>query len=468
MNTKTKQYNLPAFEKQVTACTFTTADFNDLDRLKLFYEYAMNAIHVIKEFNHSLAVCNAFIHLQQQIVAQYDLFASSEVYASLSDESDSLKYRVNINKTAFSIPYLEGKVKEWTSEYTKLDMKRQIAACKSSVRLVQSRIAMSFAIGDKAQDPTVKQQQMNLATFNKEKPVEEKQCDENPSVGEAALQTIGTTSQLEAYYDENILAPVRVYVRLNSQPGLQHNPEPNAIKRGDCVEFRDQQHGATYGPFVSVFPEGSTNQQLMDGTYFASPVQPMNTFFRQTLDGYSNILFGYGYSGSGKSYSLFGDDKTRGIADLAIEDLKAHGATVSLYSLFELHGTLTAMASTNVNESDTVHIDLNLIVHYGFDAEFQRGPALYPSLFREKFGWGLSSKQRQEQEINASQSGIQWGQSGIEWLGIDLDSPHRLITKIRKVSSSKDPITSNIRPTPNNPHSSRSHLVYGVCRAKRW
>ena len=77
-----------------------------------------------------------------------------------------------------------------------------------------------------------------------------------------------------------------------------------------------------YGPFADVFNEKNSNYDSY---------QRMKDLFGQLKDGYNVTIFGYGFSGSGKTYTLLGASNTErdmGITQLTIKDLNNVGEKV--------------------------------------------------------------------------------------------------------------------------------------------
>lgn len=152
-----------------------------------------------------------------------------------------------------------------------------------------------------------------------------------PSDIQSAMQTLEDFLQVQ----------VRVYVRLNAMG--QTRAEPLQVEADNKISYE----GKEFGPFESVFPEDCQNACVFSQT--GPSRTPLNVFFYQLLDGYSNILFGYGYSGSGKTYTLFGNSKQPGVVRCGLELLhkcvKAKTeaqkeASVKLAAAFELYGNI--------------------------------------------------------------------------------------------------------------------------------
>ncbi len=88
-----------------------------------------------------------------------------------------------------------------------------------------------------------------------------------------------------------------------------------------------------WGAFSGVFDESKTNEDKYNGMLdILSPIP----------DGHMVLIFGYGYSGSGKTYTLLGGAPSsgvwdKGIAERAIDDYIKQGCTVDLEEAFEMY-----------------------------------------------------------------------------------------------------------------------------------
>jgi len=152
-----------------------------------------------------------------------------------------------------------------------------------------------------------------------------------------------------------------------------------------------------WGPFSDVFGPGSTNQAKYESMK-ADLLDDIPT------KGTTVVIFGYGYSGSGKTYTLLGgNNKERkwedGIAQLAIKGYLDAGCTVQMEEAFELYNN-----SYN-------YVDTNFKYRHGTEKNI-----------------------------------------------IELSKDEDTFTeKIRKINAERKRL-KHIKPTPNNPESSRGHL----------
>ncbi len=151
---------------------------------------------------------------------------------------------------------------------------------------------------------------------------------------------------------------------------------------------------AIYGPFFSVF-ENNDNETVYKGNNKDPGIQ---NIIQQILSGIDVVLFSYGLSGSGKSFTLLGamkENGEKGMVQLTIDELLLNGANITL-QIEELYGKL----NPRNNEINTKHDKLDTII---------------------------------------------------------ISSSNDIISKINEVNEIRKN-NGRIKFTPNNPESSRSHL----------
>lgn len=240
---------------------------------------------------------------------------------------------------------------------------------------------------------------------------------------------------LKNYRQDWLLKRVRVYVRFNNPNDLEKMPlTPDEKNR--IVTFKAEK----YGSFETVFTSDCTNP-CMFGDETSNRV-PLKFFFDQLADGYSNILFGYGFSGSGKTYSLFGDGSVDGIVQLGTKYLKdKKGCEAKLILAFELWGTINPAKDGGKGEvKETVRVFFSATEE--FNTELKKNSSL------------------KEGAVAAH-------------LNITQDSP--LGTILEQIEETRREITAGsrlpdtIRITPNNDNSSRSQLFlqFGIFKGNR-
>lgn len=175
----------------------------------------------------------------------------------------------------------------------------------------------------------------------------------------------------------------------------------------------------TFGPFSKVLfnYDKTTNANIIKNedvfNEFSSDSGPLNI---NKLLGTSTILFGYGISGSGKSWTMFGKDKVEeGLISLSIKYLSENGITVEPIKIFE---------------------------HYlDTEEEFIKNDTTFPSFIENK----LKSKIRHFKLFEY------------------LDGSN---IKFDALNKKRENIFHSIRRTPNNDKSSRTHLfiIYKISR----
>lgn len=158
---------------------------------------------------------------------------------------------------------------------------------------------------------------------------------------------------------EDLSGAVRVYVRIKPlsvkdarQPTVQiHNVSNRKEKAVDLLCPTLSVNG-TFGQFYGVFEDTFTNQDIYTGVPQAQQQSSMvidfenlvesiettspgmHSVFTQVANGYSIVLFGYGSSGSGKSFSLLGSKNIPGLMHYGLANI--HGLkNIKLKYLFE-------------------------------------------------------------------------------------------------------------------------------------
>lgn len=237
---------------------------------------------------------------------------------------------------------------------------------------------------------------------------------------------------------EDIRGAVRVYLRLNEicKPTaskcisaldtnrtninkiLDINYSTNSIKNNNTKEI----YSGFYSIYNTKYGENS-NKQMYDQP--GPGQEPLKGIFDQLRNGYSNFLFGYGFSGSGKSYSLFGSGESLGIVQYGLADLLKDGYNISLRYAFDIYGQISydIVSGLSINSKLVQYkkIYTEDPLYRRFYTYLQDGnPNDYPLL----------------NEINTID---------------DINSIVSSITKIRIENK-------NIKATINNPESSRGHL----------
>jgi len=237
---------------------------------------------------------------------------------------------------------------------------------------------------------------------------------------------------------EDIRGAVRVYLRLNEicKPtaskcisGLETNR--SSLNKLLDINYstntvKNRNTGEVYSGFYSIYNTKygeNSNKQMYDQP--GPGQEPLKGIFDQLRNGYSNFLFGYGFSGSGKSYSLFGAGKNLGIVQYGLADLLRDGYNISLKYAFDIYGQIS------YDIVDGLSINSKL-VHY--TKTYEQDP-----MYKRFYTYLQDGNPKNYPILNI-----------IDSIN-DIDSIVSSITKIRIENK-------NIKATINNPESSRGHL----------
>lgn len=178
-----------------------------------------------------------------------------------------------------------------------------------------------------------------------------------------------------------------------------------------------------------------TKITLQDGVSPTTLPPCLYTTFKQVEDGYSIVLFGNGYSGSGKTYSLLGSDTEPGVLQYGLKNLQ-NVQSINLYNIFELYYNYYDVEDkppNRFNPTDASTILGRIHRLYG-NVDFQNRQ-INENIKFEQFV--------KEQDPNFVLSG-------------NPDSINMLIKIINSYRSKQE--HKRVKITPNNPESSRSHL----------
>jgi hypothetical protein len=204
--------------------------------------------------------------------------------------------------------------------------------------------------------------------------------DTFPEVG-ANLKKLLSSDEITQLVNlnEDISGALRVYIKIKPEPSDMHkdlseysNKIVSAKKsenekykvegkegsfkitvKDPCLQDEFKSQKRTYGDFYAVynsfdfksneqvFNGGKTSNEIMNSSLIDVP--GLGSVTQQIKDGYSIILFGYGYSGSGKTATLLGFDLNdvpeNGIVQLTLQKLKQEtpGIKINLKYVFELY-----------------------------------------------------------------------------------------------------------------------------------
>lgn len=189
---------------------------------------------------------------------------------------------------------------------------------------------------------------------------------------------------------EDLSGKIRIFIRI-------YNEDKKELSKNKSLEL----YGNNYGPFFDIF-EQKSNKQVFEG---------LKETINQVKTGYNIVLFGYGYSGSGKTFTLLGDSNNLGLLDESLIYLKNDIRFINC-QIQELYG--------KIEPNNLGRITLNYD-SYDKDGNIKRDSSI---TIQENFNTTLKS----------------------------------ILDKINKTRIEK----SRIKYTMNNPNSSRSHLFINL------
>ena len=253
---------------------------------------------------------------------------------------------------------------------------------------------------------------------------------------------------------EDLSGAVRVYVRIKPLIGVEQKEKTVSIgvannqKQKRIVLNCENVPGIKnnirkeFGEFYGVFDETFTNEEVYTGVEgiavdfktfkididsiieSSESVSPgLYSTFQQVEDGYSIVIFGYGLSGSGKTFSILGTNKTPGLIHYGLANLRGV-RNIKLKYLFEQYFGA---------------VDLN----------FGKVRGKIHNLIREV----PQMREYAKDERAEFQSQIP---SDLNVDNIKVQDIYRLTDIIEQYRISR----GRIKKTPNNPVSSRSHLYF--------
>ena len=227
--------------------------------------------------------------------------------------------------------------------------------------------------------------------------------------------------------NEDLSGAVRVYLR------IKKCYETTCLKDisttdNKTLSYHDNDNSETTANFYGIFDENMTNQNIFDGSTCIKKQEcpELKTVINQILQGYNIILFGYGLSGSGKTYTLFGKENgENGVTQLSLVYFINNGATVTLTSIKELQYSDINITTTKKNKDFNDYI-----------AEY-KDEVIYYNVNADKT---VTYNNTKKSSINIS----------------NIKDINTILNNIQTIRKTK----TNIMITPLSPESSRSHIFF--------
>lgn len=237
---------------------------------------------------------------------------------------------------------------------------------------------------------------------------------------------------------EDLSGAVRVYIRIkpnfNKDDAVYINTVQNKKQKNLTVDCGDSKK--VYGDFYGIFDTDYKNVDVYTGipNSFASndytikndlieeneTVSPgLFNSFKQVEDGYSIVIFGYAYSGAGKTFTLLGEQGQPGLIHYGLANLKGI-QRIKIKNIFEQY--INDFKPTLRIVSGNIH--------------------------------NLVGKIKQLDNVSFNEHEQFQNFVSVNYNDFSVNSLQKLISGIEKYRISEN----RIKSTPNNPVSSRSHL----------
>lgn len=255
---------------------------------------------------------------------------------------------------------------------------------------------------------------------------------------------------------EDLSGAVRVYIRIKPLIGVEQKVKTiymqtieNKKQKSlilDCSNAKNARHQtkSTFGEFYGIFDESYSNEDVYTGIPNSS-VDPVTlkvdigsleessenvspglySTFKQVEDGYSVVIFGYGASGSGKTFTLLGSKGMPGLLHYGLSNLEGV-QNIKIKYLFEQYYNDKRMNLNFAKIGGRIH---NLVREVPQMRDFARNES---SEFISRIPNSINLEKIQVNDL---------------YLLTDIIEQYRIEQ-------------GRIKKTPNNPVSSRSHLYF--------
>jgi len=152
---------------------------------------------------------------------------------------------------------------------------------------------------------------------------------------------------------EDMKGAVRILIRFNNITNIPIKLDDYIKIDYDNKTLISQRSKINVRGIYSIYDNLNNNQMYLEPPYNQ---EALKGTFDQLRDGYSNFIFGYGYSGSGKTYTLYGKNEDVGIIQFGLNDLIRDNYRVELIYAFDIYGLMNYTTSTGlVVESSIIH-----------------------------------------------------------------------------------------------------------------
>jgi hypothetical protein len=178
---------------------------------------------------------------------------------------------------------------------------------------------------------------------------------------------------------DDLIKDVKVYIRIKPLVGIKDN----YIKSNEnSISLNEK----TYNGFENIYPDNFTNldvyigKQDFDNVYSLDNINFLEKFkmvpngfynaFNKLQTGYSVFLYGNGISGSGTSYTLFGEKGIPGIVQYGLANLQ-NVSSIKLKNLFEQYVYSTNDTSIKGNIHNLINLVPQLNEYFSIDETTQ-------------------------------------------------------------------------------------------------
>jgi hypothetical protein len=178
--------------------------------------------------------------------------------------------------------------------------------------------------------------------------------------GESDSLTLGNDYEIK-------LVPNKRFVIFRGLPEVMHNlyfknysEISSTYQEVEKEKIKDKIYSYQFGPFYAVHDNQDSLDEILNKSL---NINSIISQFKNSTETTSIVLYTYGYSGSGKTYTLFGDiekdtpDKENGLVWRMIKMLKDNGCKVFLKRTYKCYGTLEKKYKSKYNEIGCVFQD---------------------------------------------------------------------------------------------------------------